>query len=33
LQTGQYGVFTVSTEQNTQTPENDGNVDGITAEP
>jgi hypothetical protein len=33
LQTGPYGVFTVSTEQNTQTPENDGNVDGITAEP
>lgn len=33
LTTGPYGGYVVSTEQNTQTPENDGNLDGLTVEP
>jgi hypothetical protein len=30
---GGFGGFVISTEQNTQTPENDGNIDGITVTP
>lgn len=30
---GAYGGFVISTEQNTQVPENDGNLDGIESSP
>lgn len=33
LETTGYGGYVVSTEGNTQTPENDGNVDGLTVTP
>ena len=33
LITGEYGEFVISTEQNTQTPEDNGNLDGIALSP
>ena len=33
LTTGEYGEFVISTEGNTQTPENNGNLDGIALSP
>jgi hypothetical protein len=33
LITGEYGSFVISPEQNTQTPENNGNLDNLTVSP